>query len=87
VVKQRELRGERQLEICSVRAFPKPVAKIRRQDLHQPMMVHSLLLFLPCLPLTRVLVDKALLSRIELLEAENKDLKSKLSKVASCGWK
>ena len=37
--------------------------------------------------ITRVLVDKALLSRIELLEAENKDLKSKLSKVASCGWK
>ena len=32
---------------------------------------------------TRVLVDKALLSRIELLEAENKDLKSKLSKVAT----
>ena len=31
---------------------------------------------------TRVLVDKALLSRIELLEAENKDLNSKLSKVA-----
>ena len=28
---------------------------------------------------TRVLVDKALLARIELLEAENKDLKSKLS--------
>ena len=31
---------------------------------------------------TEVLVDKALLSKIELLEAENKDLKSKLSKVA-----
>lgn len=31
---------------------------------------------------TRVLVDKALLSRIELLEAENKDLKSKLSKMS-----
>ena len=31
---------------------------------------------------TKVLVDKALLSRIELLEAENKDLRSKLSKVA-----
>ena len=31
---------------------------------------------------TRVLVDKALLSRIELLEAENKDLKSKLSKLS-----
>ena len=27
---------------------------------------------------TRVLVDKALLSRIELLKAENKDVKSKL---------
>lgn len=31
---------------------------------------------------TQVLVDKALLSRIELLEAENKDLKSKLSKMS-----
>ena len=31
---------------------------------------------------TRVLVDKALLSRIELLEAENKDLKFKLSKMS-----
>ena len=31
---------------------------------------------------TRVLVDKALLSRIELLEAENKELKSKLSKIS-----
>ena len=31
---------------------------------------------------TRVLVDKALLSRIELLEAENKNLKSKLSKMS-----
>ena len=30
---------------------------------------------------TRVLVDKALLSRIELLEAQNKELKSKLSKI------
>ena len=31
---------------------------------------------------TRVLVDKALISRIELLEAENKDLKLKLSEIA-----
>ena len=31
---------------------------------------------------TQVLVEKALLSRIELLEAENKDLKLKLSKPA-----